>query len=168
MADEDIRDFLIALSAADARHVIVGAYALAAHGQVRATDDFDVLIDASPDNARRVEAAIRSFAGASLEYFHVSVEELSRPGVGFYMGVEPDRIDVLTRIAGVPFATAWKDRVLTMILGVEVATLGLSSLITAKRAASRRRPPGSAKALQDRADLAWLLEERARRGRGRA
>ena len=164
MADDDVREFLTALSAAGVRHVIVGAYALAAHGHVRATGDIDVLIEPSLANARRLAAAIREFAGASLEYFGVSVEELARPGTGFYMGVEPDRIDVLTEIAGVDFERAWADRGPARIVEVEVEVLGLASLIAAKRASARRRPPGSSKAQQDQADLTWLLAERARRG----
>lgn len=163
MADEDIRDFLLALSAAGVRHVVVGAYALATHGLVRATSDFDVLVEPTPANARRLARAIKKFANASLAYFNVSEAELARPGVCFYMGIEPDRIDVMTKIAGLEFARAWKSRVTTTIVGVDAPTLDLGSLIAAKRASVSRRQPGSTKALQDQADLAWLLAERARR-----
>jgi len=167
MAEEDIRDFLIALSAADVRFVVVGAYALAAHGRVRATGDIDVLVAPNGTNARRLERAVRDFADASLEYFGVSVDALSRPKVGFFMGVEPNRIDVLTKVAGLSYERAWKGRQRTTIEGVEASVLGFDDLVAAKRASARRRPPGSAKALQDRADLQWLLEQRAaRKGRG--
>ena len=57
MAEQDIHDFLIALSAADVRFVVVGAYALAAHGRVRATGDIDVLVAPNRRNARSPEAA---------------------------------------------------------------------------------------------------------------
>lgn len=107
MASEDIRDFLTALSAVGAEFIVVGAHALAAHGHVRATGDIDLLVRASPDNARKIALATREFAAASLEYFGVSVEELSVAGVGFYMGVEPDRIDVMTHVAGIGFDRAW-------------------------------------------------------------
>ncbi len=167
MADQDIRDFLTALSAAGVRHLVVGAYALAVHGHVRATGDIDILIEPTPANARRLAAAIREFAGTSLEYFQVSIDDLARPGVGFYMGVEPDRIDILTKIAGVSFERAWKSRTPASIVGVDVHAIGLDTLIAAKRAAVARRPPGTLKDLQDRADLAWLLEARARRRRAR-
>ncbi|MBZ5715088.1 hypothetical protein [Nannocystis pusilla] len=166
MSESDVQEFLIALSVAGVRHVVVGAYALAAHGYVRSTGDIDVLVEATPTNARRLADAVRAFAAVSLEYFQLTVDDLSRPGEGFYMGVEPDRIDVLTRIVGVGFARAWKDRVLLNIAGVpDVPTMGLESLIAAKRASATRREPGSTKALQDRSDLAWLLAERERRRR---
>ncbi len=163
MASEDIRDFLTALSAAGVDFLIVGAHALAAHGRVRATGDLDVLIEASPANAHRLETAVLEFADASLEYFGVSVAELSKPRYGFFMGVEPDRIDVLTRIAGVEFERAWRGRLKSEIEGVPLHVLGFEELIEAKRASARQRPEGSPKAIQDEADLAWLLAERSRR-----
>lgn len=166
MSSEDIRDFLTALSAADVEFLVVGAHALAAHGLVRATGDLDVLIAPDPANARRVEASIRAFAGTSLEYFGVSIADLSRPKIGFYMGVEPDRIDIMTRILGVRFERAWRGRHQAEIEGVPVPVLGFDDLVAAKRASLRRRPSGSFKALQDQADLQWLLGERKRR-RGR-
>lgn len=132
---------------------------------MRSTGDIDILVEPTLENARRLANAVREFAAVSLEYFDLTVDELSRPGSGFYMGIEPDRIDVLTQIVGVEFARAWKDRVPLNIAGVpDVPTLGLESLIVAKRASATRREPGSTKALQDRSDLAWLLAERKRRG----
>jgi len=172
MADADIKDFLTALSAAGVKFVVVGAYAVASHGYVRATADFDVLVEPSASNAAKLERAVREFAGTSLEYFGVSVSELSRPRFGFFMGVEPDRIDIMTRIAGVSFARAWRGHTSTKIQDVDVPVLGLEELIAAKRASSRERAPGTMKALQDAADLAWLrgekkrlLAERRRNGR---
>ena len=163
MATEDIRDFLTALSAAGAEFIVVGAHALAAHGHVRGTGDIDLLVRASPENAQRIAVATREFAAASLESFGVSVEELSVEGVGFYIGVEPDRIDVLTRIAGVRFERAWRSRVPSVIEGIPVAVLGFEDLIAAKRASARKRSADSPKAKQDEADLGWLLAERERR-----
>jgi hypothetical protein len=165
LASEDIRDFLTALSAAGAEFLVVGAHALASHGYVRATADLDVFVRASPENARKVELAIRDFAAVSLEYFGVSAADLSVEGVGFYMGVEPDRIDVITDLAGVRFDRAWRGRIESAIEGVPVAVLGLADLITAKRASARKRSPGSPKAKLDEADLAWLIAERDRRKR---
>ncbi len=165
MASEDIKDFLTALSAAGAEFLVVGAHALASHGYVRATADLDVFVRASPENARKVELAIREFAAASLEYFGVSAADLSVEGVGFFMGVEPDRLDVITDLAGVRFDHAWRGRIESAIEGVPVAVIGFEDLIAAKRASARKREPGSPRAMQDEADLAWLIAERERRTR---
>ena len=44
-------DMLSALNDAGAEYLAVGAYALAAHGNPRATGDFDILVRQTPDNA---------------------------------------------------------------------------------------------------------------------
>lgn len=165
MSDEDFRDFLTGLSAAGVKHLVVGAYALASHGRVRATGDLDTWIEPTLENAERLNVAIREFAAVSVDYFGVSVEALTKGGVGFYMGVEPDRIDVHTAIAGLTFARAWRGRVAAQTLGVPTEVLGIAELIAAKRAAAALRVPGSSKALQDAADLAWLEAEQARLAR---
>ena len=65
MLNEDYRDMLHALSDEKVRFILVGAYALAAHGYPRATMDMDIWIMPSPDNAEAVLRALRSF-GAPL------------------------------------------------------------------------------------------------------
>lgn len=47
----DFRDILSALSDAGAEFLVVGAYALAAHGYPRATGDIDIWVRATPDLA---------------------------------------------------------------------------------------------------------------------
>jgi hypothetical protein len=163
MPDDDFKDFLVALSAAGVRYLVVGAYAMASHGLVRATGDLDTWIEPTLDNAERLSVAIREFADTSLAFFGVSVEELAERTAGFYMGVEPDRIDVHTTLAGVTFEQAWNGRISGQSFGVQTEVLGLDDLIAAKRAAITLRPAGSSKALQDAADLAWLEAERSRR-----
>src|SRR6266516_5625066 len=80
MLNPDFRDMLSALSAESADFLLVGAYALAAHGLPRATGDMDIWIRCSPDNARRVWQALRQY-GAPLG--DLSVAALERPGVVF-------------------------------------------------------------------------------------
>jgi hypothetical protein len=49
MLNEDYRDILQALSAEQAKFLLVGAYALAAHGYPRATLDIDIWVMPSPE-----------------------------------------------------------------------------------------------------------------------
>ncbi|WP_437675572.1 DUF6036 family nucleotidyltransferase [Sorangium sp. So ce131] len=143
--NDDFLDLLSALSAADARFMVVGAYAVGVHGRPRATKDLDVWIEASPENATRVMDALRRF-GAPLS--ELSELDLATPGVGFMMGVPPRRIDVLTQISGVEFAEAWPRRI-EVAFGehVRCPVIALEDLLANKRAADR---------LQDRADVEAL------------
>lgn len=51
MLNPDFKDMLSYLNGEQVECIIVGAYALAAHGYVRATGDIDVWVYNSPDNA---------------------------------------------------------------------------------------------------------------------
>jgi len=86
----DFKDMLSALSEARADFLLVGAYALAAHGHPRATGDLDIWVRADSENASRVLRSLAIF-GAPLD--DLTVDDLSKPGIVFQIGVEPSRID---------------------------------------------------------------------------
>ena len=88
----DFRDLLSAFNANSVEYLVVGAYALAAHGRVRATGDLDVWVRAAPENAARIMKALTQF-GAPLH--DLTLADLSRPGIVFQSGVAPLRIDTL-------------------------------------------------------------------------
>jgi len=93
----DFLDLLRALLGADARFLVVGAYAVGVHGRPRATKDLDVWVEASVDNAPRVINALIEF-GAPL--MGLTEADLRTAGIGLQIGVEPGRIDVLTSVSG--------------------------------------------------------------------
>jgi hypothetical protein len=134
--NQDFVDLLRALSAADVRFLIVGAYALALHGKPRATGDLDVWIDATPDNARRVMRALAAF-GAPLN--DVSVDDFSRPGVTYQIGVAPGRIDILTELTGLTFDESWPERMRRPFGDIEVDFIGREAFIRNKRATGRAK-----------------------------
>lgn len=117
---------LLALSATQADFLIVGAYALAAHGVPRATGDIDIWVRPTPDNARKVYLALLDF-GAPLT--DLTEEDLSTPGIVFQIGNAPRRIDILTRISGVQFDDAWPNRVEVEVEGLLLPVLGKDDFI---------------------------------------
>ena len=156
MDNPDFRDMLSALNEAGAEFILVGAHALAAHGYVRATGDLDIWVRADEANAERVAAAFEAFGGASISMFDVTVDDLSVPGIGVAIGVEPNRIDLHTQIPGLTFDEARSDVLEASLCGQPVRVLSHGALVRAKRAAMAKRPPESPKRAQDAADLAWL------------
>ncbi len=58
--NRDFVEMLFALSETGVDFLIVGAYAVAAHGHPRATGDLDIWIRPSPENAERVFQPYRS------------------------------------------------------------------------------------------------------------
>jgi len=140
----DFRDLLSAFNAQSVEFLVVGAHALAAHGYVRATGDLDVWVRPTHDNARRVVAALDSF-GAPLA--DLTIEDLTRPGTVFQIGIAPIRIDVLTDIDGVDFDEAWSERITARFVDIAVPVLSAAHLIKNKRTVGRA---------QDVADVEWL------------
>lgn len=134
--NEDFRDLLRALSDADARFLVVGAYAVSYHAEPRATGDLDVWVDPAPENAERVHRALAAF-GAPLS--DLSVTDLSRPETVFQIGVAPRRIDILTSITGVTFGEAWPHRIAAQYGGVSFPIIGLDALVKNKQALGRPR-----------------------------
>jgi hypothetical protein len=140
----DFVDLLRALSAADVRFLIVGAYALAHYGRPRATGDLDVWVDATPENAPRVMRALAAF-GAPMA--GVAESDFASPRVIFQIGVPPGRIDLLTTLTDLTFADAWSEREHGTFGELDVDYIGRDAFIRNKRATGR---------LKDLADIEGL------------
>ena len=134
MLNPTFKDMLVALNDAEAEYLVVGAYAMAAHGCPRSTGDIDFWVRATPENAQRVWNALSSF-GAPM--FQISVDELSTPDVVFQIGVAPQRIDVMTSISGVEFEDAWPHRLIADLDGIRAGVIGRDQLLINKLASGR-------------------------------
>lgn len=144
--NQDFVDLLRTFIDREVRYLIVGAYALGAHGRPRATGDLDVWVEATPENAARVLAALADF-GAPLE--QLTRDDFSRPGVVFQMGLPPRRIDVLTELTALTFDAAWAGRLQAPFGPLIANFLGRDALIANKRALGRPRDLGDIAALGD-------------------
>jgi hypothetical protein len=131
---DDFQDLLRALVEDGARFLIVGAYAVGAHGLPRATADIDIWISADQENSKRVHRALARF-GAPIE--NLSPNDLTKPDLIYQIGVPPYRIDIITKITGVVFESAWPNRLELPIEGVNVPVIGRDDLLKNKRAAGR-------------------------------
>ena len=132
------------LSAAEARFLVVGAYALAHHARPRATGDLDLFVEATPENARRVYRALGAF-GAQLT--DLTETELAQPDLVYQIGVAPRRIDILTSLTGMTFDDAWNSRVAGRLGEAECFFIGRDALIRNKRALGRPRDLADLEAL---------------------
>jgi hypothetical protein len=138
---------LTALFAENAEFLLVGAFAVARHGFVRSTGDLDIWIRRTPENVRRVWNALKRF-GAPLR--GLKLDDLLTEDVVYFVGIAPQKIDILTSIPGVEFDEAWPQRTTVEIDARIVPILGKADLIKSKRASGR---------LKDLIDLAWLEPE---------
>jgi type IV secretory pathway protease TraF len=144
MLNPDFRDMLAALSAENVEFLVVGAYAVSAHGFPRATGDLDIWIRPQRENAERAWRALKKFKAPMR---NLSLEDLITPDIVFQIGVAPRRIDLMTSIDAVEFDEAWAQRKDVDIDGLRVAVLGREHLLRNKKACGRPK---------DVADAAWL------------
>lgn len=143
---EDFRDLVIELVRAKTRFLIVGAHALGVHGVPRATVDFDLWIDPSPDNVRRLWAALAAF-GAPLSALQLRESDFTRPDMVIQLGLPPYRIDILTGVSGLAFDEAWPGRIEASFEGVPAPFIGRDALIRNKRASGRTKDLADLEAL---------------------
>ena len=147
MLNPDFRDILRAFCDEKVEFLVVGGYAMAFHGFVRATGDIDLWIRTSDENAQRVWRALQTF-GAPL--FDLTVADLQTPGIVFQLGIVPTRIDVLTQISAVEFEDAWQARQTVEIERLQIPVIGKPQLLINKKSAGRPK---------DNADVLWLESE---------
>jgi len=141
----DFRDFVASLNASGARYLVVGGYAVAMHGHPRYTKDIDIWLEATPENARRMVAALEAFGFGSLG---VSESDFLVPDRIIQMGLPPNRIDLLTSLTGVDFASCYPARVRVDIDGLPVDFIDLENLKKNKRAVGRNQDLADIEALE--------------------
>ncbi len=136
MLNEDYRDMLQILLGNNVRFLVVGAYALGAHGYPRATGDFDIWVDNLVDNSKRIYASLSDF-GAPLT--DISESTFTEAGIVFQIGVAPRRIDIMTHIDGVHFSEAFRNKVIIEMEGLHIPFLSRDDLIANKRSTGRAK-----------------------------
>ena len=133
---KDSREFVECLLSNKVEFLIVGALAVSWHGFPRYSGDIDFFVRAGRENASRLLAALEQFGFGGLG---LTVEDLSTENRVIQLGVEPNRIDLMTSLSGVTFEDAWESRAVATIDGIEVSFIGREALIRNKLASGRSK-----------------------------
>ena len=144
---KDLCEFVELLNSHQIDYLIVGAFAVAFHGFPRYTGDLDILVRCDSGNPERLLAVLAQFGFRSLG---IRAEDLQAPEVIIQLGVQPNRIDLLTSISGVTFAEAWQSRQLANLDGLTVNFIGRDTLIRNKESTGRAKDLGDAEELRRR------------------
>jgi hypothetical protein len=132
--DKDFNEFVELFVANGVRFLVVGGYALAAHGYPRATDDFDAWVWANSENAEKIVECLAEFGFGKL---NLSADDFTTPDRVVQLGYPPYRIDIITSITGVEFENAWANRWVIDVDGLQVPFIGRDDLLKNKRATGR-------------------------------
>lgn len=145
MLNDDYKDMLLALSQEGAEFLLVGAYALAAHGYPRATVDIDFWVRPSVENSEAVMRAISAFGAPPL---NLTLSDLQKDDTVFQIGVAPKRIDIITSLSGLEFDEAYKNSIVVELEGIQLRVPSIPDLIRNKRATGRVKDVSDANALE--------------------
>lgn len=137
----DFKEFLSLLHTHLVKYLLVGGYAVAAHGYPRFTGDMDVWIQTNTENAERVLRVCREFG---FDVPNLRVDLFTDPKQMTRLGYPPLRIEILNSVSGLSFDSAWANRISEVWDGVPVFLISLEDLRTNKLASGR---------LKDLADL---------------
>jgi len=129
----------------DVHYVVIGGIAVVLHGVPRATLDLDILIEATPENARRLLDALEEagLGTASL----TSPEDILNNVITIFE--DRVRLDVQTKSPGITFEDVWPRREIMTYQDQPFAVLCKDDLIASKLAAGRDVDIEDVRLLQD-------------------
>lgn len=145
--NSDLREFVALLNSKEVDYLVVGAFAVSFHGYPRYTADLDVLVKPTIENAKRLLQVLSAFGFESLR---VTEADLTEPDRVIQLGVNPNRIDLLTSISGVTFEEAWSGHCDGELDGIPTQFIGRRELIRNKESTGRVRDLGDAEELRKR------------------
>jgi hypothetical protein len=145
----DLPGVVAAFSRADAKHVVIGGFAVIANRHVRATEDVDLLIPEDPDNHARVHQALEALGARLMLDGSPVTGDLLATRAHLRLDCGGHGIVDLLKEGDPPldFASVSDDAIAVTVQGVPMRFAGLASLVALKRLAGRPR---------DRADLEEL------------
>ena len=146
--NKNFADFLRLLTEKKVKYLVIGGYAVAFHGFVRATGDLDVFVEISDENAEKLVSTFSDFGFADPA---LTKELFLEKGKIVRIGVPPIRIEILNDISGVCFSDCYKDRIEEKIGELTIAFIDLNNLIKNKESSGRPK---------DLADVHELTKER--------
>ena len=141
---QDFREFLSLLNSSGVEYLLIGGYAVGLHGYVRPTKDMDVWVAVDATNVERIRLALQTFGFSPGS---LPAPLFDPPRTMLRMGLPPNRLEILSEIAGVEFADCYPRRTVMDLDGVAVPVIDLVDLKTNKTATGRAR---------DRADVEQL------------
>jgi predicted nucleotidyltransferase len=130
----DFEEFLKYLNEEKVDFVIIGGYAVAFHGYVRATNDMDLFFRANEKNIVRIRKALKKFG---LPTTAKQAKEFVDPGSIIRMGVPPVRLELINSISGLSFDEVWGNRIPGEYGKVAVHYISLADLLKNKKASGR-------------------------------
>jgi len=134
----DFRDFISALNKNEVRYILVGGYSVILHGYSRTTGDMDLWVDRTQDNYLKIRQAFEEFG---MPVFDMTEKNFMHHIVWdvFTFGIPPVAIDIMIKLEGLDFASAFLRSIVFRDEEIEIRTIHKNDLITTKQRAGRSK-----------------------------
>lgn len=142
--NQDFKEFIELLNVNKVKYLVVGGYAVGFHGHPRYTKDIDLWVLMKSNNASNIIKSVKEFGFESLG---LEEEDFLNSDNIIQLGFPPNRIVLLTEIAGVEFESCYSNKLTIEFEGVTIPFISLNDLIKNKQSSGR---------LQDLADAEKL------------
>jgi len=143
---EKHKQILIDLVISKVDFLLIGGYAVIYHGYVRTTGDMDVWLKPDNDNKLKLLSVLEKHLADKSGIEKVKKLDF-KDLIVFHIGTPPEKIDFLTKIAGVNFTEAFSHKELLPVQNHQIPILHLNDLIANKLLSGR---------LKDKADVEEL------------
>jgi len=143
--NSDYNDLLRLFDEFGVRYLIAGSYAVMKYTEPIWSKDIELWIDPVPENAAKVFAALGRFGAPAGS---LSVSDLTDPTTIFQIGVDGNRIDIMTAVPGLTFEAAWGRRGTFLMSDVGSPVLSVEDTLAASRASNRPQDRARVRALE--------------------
>jgi hypothetical protein len=125
---DDVVRICRALNEAEARYVLIGGFAVIAHGAARFTKDIDLLVDDAPDNIARVKRALAVLADNAAK----DVRETDVRDHVVVRVADEVIVDLMGRACGLSYADVMQDVEYMQLGDVRVPVASAATLLRTK------------------------------------
>lgn len=148
MMEPSFAKLLVILAEARVEFVLVGGLAVTLQGYVRFTEDVDMLIESSPENVKRLLAALENYGEGFARELSVDDFTDEEGAIRIVEEIEQCQLDVFTRMSGRTYDDVVRDADIFPLEGHRIYYASKSALIGWKEKSVREKDRLDALALR--------------------
>jgi predicted nucleotidyltransferase len=141
----DYKELLTLLKEKKVKFLIIGGHAVTFYSRMKLTEDLDIWVEPTTENAEKVFEALSEFGYGNLE---LEISDFINEDSVVQIGYPPVRVDFMTTVEGLRFDEAYKRKKKGYLFGVNnVPFLWIDDLLKNKKLAGKPK---------DKFDIKWI------------
>lgn len=141
---QDMKDLVDLFHQHELVYMLVGGYAVNYYGYMRMTQDIDFVVYPSSENAAIMMRVLSDFGFAGAQ---IPKEKFEVEGTAIHLGVEPNRIDILTNLFRMDNKAMFENTQQGQFGDMTISIISRTDLIAAKQKSPRLKDQADAEEL---------------------